>query len=74
MGLMDVASMCVGVPVETWRATRWRGSLMSWSMPVGELDRLANDASYEQVRPHLWIQLDRGPTTNIVQRPSRPIW
>ena len=66
-GLMDVASMCIGVPVEQWRGqvARFFDELVD---ARGELDRLANGASYEEVRPHLWIQLDRRPAMNIVQR------
>jgi len=65
---MDIGSSCIGAPAEMWPG-RVSGFFDVLVGARHDLDRLLNEASYDEVRPHLWIQLDRGPSKNIVQRP-----
>jgi hypothetical protein len=70
-GLLDIGGLCVQTPADSWpgRVTAFFDGLVEARRL---LDHLSVDAAYEDVRPYLWIQLDRNGTRNTVERSVGP--
>jgi nitrous oxidase accessory protein NosD len=56
--LVDLATIVHGQPPETW-AGAIHGYFDEMVADRAELDRLTHGAPFEEVRPRLWVQLDR---------------